>query len=92
MSSITDFSLLPRRETFFFPSSISILESCFSIVGTHVLGDWICLPVPTQMAKTQFPAGRTKFQANSTFSTAAASKKEEKKVGGTLSKITFSRH
>ena len=53
----------------------------FHIVGTHVLGDWICLPVPTQMAKTQFRGGRgrTKFQANSTFTQRSWEEEEGRK-------------
>lgn len=70
-SSITDFFILQLLLQTFFYFSFLRKKVAFHIVGTHVLGDWICLPVPTQMAKTQFRVrggrGRTKFQANSTF-------------------------
>ena len=74
-------------------SSFLRKKVAFHIVGTHVLGDWICLPVPTQMAKTQFRGGRgrTKFQANSTFIQLGGRRKEGRgKKLVTLSKITFS--
>ena len=62
-------------------SSFLRKKVAFHIVGTHVLGDWICLPVPTQMAKTQFRGGRgrTKFQANSTFTQRSWEEEEGRK-------------
>ena len=53
-SSITDFFILQLLLQTFFYFSFLRKKVAFHIVGTHVLGDWICLPVPTQMAKTQF--------------------------------------
>ena len=81
MSSITDFFILQLLLQTFFYFSFLRKKVAFHIVGTHVLGDWICLPVPTQMAKTQFRGGRgrTKFQANSTFTQRSWEEEEGRK-------------